>query len=117
MQTPPLFFGIPRGRQRGGKTGDFNRLLDPSNAAKKACAQPASVVVMPAMDKHRHHTDAHEHPLTGAVPEDALNAAAMTMHDEHLLVECPVDSQEWTPTRECVAAIALALAYTMLLVR
>lgn len=117
VQIPPLFFGIPRGRKRGGNTGDFSRLLDPCNAAKKACAQPGSVVVMPAMDKHRHHTEAHEHPLTGAVPGDTPHAAAMTMPDEHLLVGCPVASQEWLPTRECVAAIALALAYTLLLVR
>ncbi len=72
---------------------------------------------MPAMDELRRPTDTHEHPLTGAVPGDKPHAAAMTMPDEHMIVGCPVDLQAWMPTRECVAAIALALAYTMLLVR
>lgn len=71
---------------------------------------------MPAMDELRHHSDAHGHFLTGAVPGVKPHAAAMTMPDEHLIVGCPVDSQDWMPTRECVASFAFAIAYTLLLV-
>lgn len=75
------------------------------------------MVVIPAMDELRHRTDAHGHFLTGAVPGVKPHAAAMTLPEEDLIIGCPVDSQEWMPTRECVAVIALALAYTLLLVR